>query len=711
MPQLSRKCWFGTLIVVVCLALGAVTSSRAAGLTTMTSTPGSRDLSGRWFGSYVCSQARTGLELSLEAAKDGRLSGKFIFFALPSNPNAQSGSFYVNGTYDSNANKLTLRPGKWIVRPEHYSPVGLNGGYASETSSNNKLTEHIKGVIPGCGPFDVHRVASDAVPPSYAPESASITMPDCAQMTAFALTLRGAKSLPYPGSVPAPFQGANFTKLFGVPAFSWTTADLAAANYALNSCMDTAQHANQQREFAALGALDSDLHRIQQAKIKMNGLENKFDTTFGALLALPPTREQLMALVMLDRAYKERADKTGISLSYWKWFDSVSRPYFMWRDGVADSNLLNTKAFNYAWDLTNQIGEYGDWISTHMYPTLTEKRAGLSTAVIASEMSKLAASPETLDGLNTLEAMAEKYMKVDRLFLGPADIRALAKAKSDRQTQIGAILERNLEVQIAAVTDDTSGLNQLNMVSGGAVFAALEPQQREAVIARVGQRSNAILDTISAKDIAHLATYPHTLDGLSELTADTRKIHSNSTVIGQVRMARFDAAAETRAATIGNAALPTFRKMLAIVPETNAGLAQINAITAKYEDVFGVLPPDLKRRYLNALEVRKGEINAAITAESARLAALPLVGGVFEDKKIGVTLTFRNSTHAILAINSKSAGSATGNAMYDVTWEQDGTMVILHGTPEGSPIFLRQGDALVGNGLDLVRLAAGKKDP
>jgi len=357
------------------------------------------------------------------------------------------------------------------------------------------------------------------------------------------------------------------------------------------------------------------------------------------------------------------------------------------------------------------MNEFGVWVSNHMYPTLTEKRASLSKAVIVSEVSKLAAGPETLDGLNALETLAAKYVKVDRLFLAPADIRTLDKAISGRKAQIDAVLERNLDAQIAAITDDAGGLKQLRMVSGGAVVAALEPQQREAIIAKVGQRRNAILDTLSAKDIAHLDTYPLTLDGLSKLTADRRKVHGNTTVIGQVRLARFDAAAEKRAAAIGSAALYSFKKMLSVVPDTNAGLTQISAIEAKYGAAFGILPANLKEQYLKAIEGRKGKIGEAIKAESARLAALPLLGGVFEDKKVGVTLTFRSPTHAILEVNSANGSNATANAMYDVTWEKSGGMVILHGTPQGSPVFLRKGDALVGNGLDLVRLAAGKKSP
>lgn len=98
-------------------------------------------LTGRWQGSYICSQGVTGLTVKLQGNKNGDIVGVFEFYPLPQNPRIQAGTYTVSGKYLSN-NQLLLSPVNWVNRPSNYIMVSLNG-HASTT--------HFNGVSPECG--------------------------------------------------------------------------------------------------------------------------------------------------------------------------------------------------------------------------------------------------------------------------------------------------------------------------------------------------------------------------------------------------------------------------------------------------------------------------------------------------------------------------------------------------------------------------------
>lgn len=85
--------------------------------------PGSRDVSGRWKGTYTCAQGLTGFNLDISDEGGGAVSAIFSFGPIESNPGIPNGSYSMTGRRDSRS--LTLTPKAWIEKPSGYVMVGL----------------------------------------------------------------------------------------------------------------------------------------------------------------------------------------------------------------------------------------------------------------------------------------------------------------------------------------------------------------------------------------------------------------------------------------------------------------------------------------------------------------------------------------------------------------------------------------------------------
>ena len=107
---------------------------------------------GTWKGSYTCGQGGTGLTLELSALANGKLSATFLFYPQPSNPDVKSGSFSMEGNYDSNGN-FTLNAKEWINRPANYIMVDMSGKL---DLNNNRLIGNI--THQSCYSFELSKV-------------------------------------------------------------------------------------------------------------------------------------------------------------------------------------------------------------------------------------------------------------------------------------------------------------------------------------------------------------------------------------------------------------------------------------------------------------------------------------------------------------------------------------------------------------------------
>ena len=120
-------------------------------------------LAAPWYGSYVCNQGLTRLQLTLRPLRgsDARqLEAKFIFSADPDNPAVPAGSFRMTGTLDGGG-ILALKQDRWLDQPADlsYRMVDLEGRLVvadGQAMIRGRVTTY------GCQDFAVWQYFSDA---------------------------------------------------------------------------------------------------------------------------------------------------------------------------------------------------------------------------------------------------------------------------------------------------------------------------------------------------------------------------------------------------------------------------------------------------------------------------------------------------------------------------------------------------------------------
>ena len=88
-------------------------------------------LAAPWYGSYVCNQGLTRLQLILRPLRGSdprQMEAEFVFSADPDNPAVPAGSFRMTGTLDGGG-MLALKQERWLEQPADpsYRMVDLEG--------------------------------------------------------------------------------------------------------------------------------------------------------------------------------------------------------------------------------------------------------------------------------------------------------------------------------------------------------------------------------------------------------------------------------------------------------------------------------------------------------------------------------------------------------------------------------------------------------
>lgn len=98
-----------------------------------------------WVGDYDCLQGNTGLALRIVDVRGRVVRAVFDFHHAPS---GAAGSYLISGTYEPETRRVRFDPSRWIVQPEHYVMVSMEGEIATDGSLfAGKIT------FPGCGAF------------------------------------------------------------------------------------------------------------------------------------------------------------------------------------------------------------------------------------------------------------------------------------------------------------------------------------------------------------------------------------------------------------------------------------------------------------------------------------------------------------------------------------------------------------------------------
>ena len=120
-------------------------------------------LSAPWYGSYVCNQGLTRLQLTLRPLRGSdprQLEAEFVFSADPDNPTVPAGSFRMTGTLDGGG-ILALKQDRWLDQPADlsYRMVDLEGRLVvgvGQAMIRGRVTTY------GCQDFAVWQYFSDA---------------------------------------------------------------------------------------------------------------------------------------------------------------------------------------------------------------------------------------------------------------------------------------------------------------------------------------------------------------------------------------------------------------------------------------------------------------------------------------------------------------------------------------------------------------------
>lgn len=114
-------------------------------------------IQGVWKGRYVCRQGSTGLTLTITGSNPSRLTARFKFYPLPSNPRVPSGEFELTGRFDPAVGDFSFTPKRWIKRPGGFSMIGLKGLIQN---SGQELRGSI--TTRGCRQFELTRASGQA---------------------------------------------------------------------------------------------------------------------------------------------------------------------------------------------------------------------------------------------------------------------------------------------------------------------------------------------------------------------------------------------------------------------------------------------------------------------------------------------------------------------------------------------------------------------
>ncbi|EYF02906.1 Hypothetical protein CAP_6329 [Chondromyces apiculatus DSM 436] len=98
-----------------------------------------------WRGDYDCPQGNTEMTLHILGVRGNHLSALFAFHHVPT---GVEGRYLMAGRFDPETYRVTLTPGAWIVQPEDYVSVGMQGDLSEDGSLFAGRMDH-----PLCGAF------------------------------------------------------------------------------------------------------------------------------------------------------------------------------------------------------------------------------------------------------------------------------------------------------------------------------------------------------------------------------------------------------------------------------------------------------------------------------------------------------------------------------------------------------------------------------
>lgn len=114
----------------------------------------SNELTGRWDGTYSTSLGETALTFEISRPEDGEYISIFYFSPIDSDSASDSGSYFMNTSFDTATKSVKLTGTNWIVMPPGYEMVNLDGKLSGDTISGNLISPDGSAIV---GSFTVKR--------------------------------------------------------------------------------------------------------------------------------------------------------------------------------------------------------------------------------------------------------------------------------------------------------------------------------------------------------------------------------------------------------------------------------------------------------------------------------------------------------------------------------------------------------------------------
>jgi len=287
------------------------------------------------------------------------------------------------------------------------------------------------------------------------------------------------------------------------------------------------------------------------------------------------------------------------------------------------------------------------------------RRDAIEAVLLDEARARLAAVPEDLEGLGAIEDIVSGPSAV---VLSEPRLGELREAAAARRVAVEAAVLAEEMAKLAAVPETLQGLGAVDdIVSGPSAAALSEPRLGELREAAAARRQ-AISDALVAAEMAKLDDMPATLDGLQSLVSRERTVLRR--LEGEVAagsLAGFKGALAERYAELGREAFEEYSAALAALPETERGLKDLRALAGTVRAPVERMPEPVREEYAEVTAERRSVIAAAVEREEARLASLPLPGAVFVDSA-GPRFEFRDDTRVYLTLTEE----VTVEAEYEV---------------------------------------------
>jgi len=515
---------------------------------------------------------------------------------------------------------------------------------------------------------------------------ASVTLPECADLQKWIQTVDPKKRwYPVEGSrawLPAAFQDPVFIETFGTAPMKWKQTEAIQVSKRLFECGSKAGEEGDRKARTALygargwfqgnmiGVLVAHSRAVAAAKRKaektarQEELKKQEETRLAAEQQREQARqkaqtarmEELQAALddVLNQPDSIRLLQSLIVLSETNPRDALGVNTAIGRFGQKAGTLLgHARQLN----LTMRDSPIG--------PALENRIGELRTAIGEDYTNRIDALTDGEPG--ALKFLARWDGELHEQFsdaLGPQVTSNLLAHIANRR----GVIEDNILAGLMKRIDEAAewpkaadGLARVQESINQGLQAGLSPERQERLRTHAADVEAGLAEKAVVEAQAALADISENLDGLrfllNTIPRADRPPLSNAP---QAVLASYRKAARERLDDVAVRAFSNFKDSLSDFPESQQGLFFIKR-TVVSDKAFQLISPDIRKGYEEAVNERRGEIQAALhqAAEEARQESIArggdtdLIGHVFENEETGLAVGFLDEKRAVVSLNGK----------------------------------------------------------